>query len=561
MRIAESVILTLMVTTCGRRRRLRPERSLARRARAPPPRHAASARRRNFTARSVATACGRSSARTRPLARRGGRSSALARRLRLADDGAATWQLPNGGSRGHARRGRVERSTPATSAGSSARWRFRLTAAPTLLGHLRVDPGRRRRHRLRAGPAAATSSRSTARHGSAALDAPLPRPERRAERARRRRRARLRRHRLRRVRARRRAPAEELWRRHLTSAREQFVDVAPVSGRGSSSSARSATRRSAAARSTRSTRRPAPCAGSSCTIEKPWRHPLEAGGGGLWYPVSVDARRAALRGQLEPDALGRHARAAERRRVPRPGPLHRLAARARRPHGPAALARPGHAARRPRLRLRGDADPRDGRRRRPRLRRGQGRAGDRVGPRDARRRRWTAVVGLHRNDVGPLPRRRVTVCPGLLGGVETPMAYADGRLFVPVVDLCGLGQRDHPAGADDRRPVARARADSSRSTRRPGRVLWERRLPSPAFGCATVVERRRLHVDVRRVRLRVRRRRRDARLARADAGGHERVPGRRRRSRPLRRRHPARQGATPELVAFGLRDASCARRP
>jgi outer membrane protein assembly factor BamB len=39
------------------------------------------------------------------------------------------------------------------------------------------------------------------------------------------------------------------------------------------------------------------------------------------------------------------------------------------------------------------------------------------------------------------------VCPGLLGGVETPMAFADDRLFVPVV---------------------------------------ERRLPSANFGCATV---------------------------------------------------------------------------
>ena len=40
------------------------------------------------------------------------------------------------------------------------------------------------------------------------------------------------------------------------------------------------------------------------------------------------------------------------------------------------------------------------------------------------------------NDLGPLAGRRARVCPGLLGGVETPMAYADGRLFVPVVDLC-----------------------------------------------------------------------------------------------------------------------------
>ena len=55
--------------------------------------------------------------------------------------------------------------------------------------------------------------------------------------------------------------------------------------------------------------------------------------------------------------------------------------------------------------------------------------------RSTQRRSWTVTVGVHRNDVGPLPRHRVTVCPGLLGGVETPMAYAHGRLFVSVVDL------------------------------------------------------------------------------------------------------------------------------
>ena len=162
------------------------------------------------------------------------------------------------------------------------------------------------------------------------------------------------------------ATGPELWRRHLTSASEQFVDVAPVVwnglvfvstvgyapfGRGAIYALDAAT---GAVR------------WKFVTIEQPWRYPLEAGGGGLWYPVSVDARGTALRGKLESVAVGRHAGAAERRRVPRPGPVHRLADRARRAHRPAALVRPGDAARRPRLRLPGDADPRDGRGRRPR---------------------------------------------------------------------------------------------------------------------------------------------------------------------------------------------------
>jgi alcohol dehydrogenase (cytochrome c) len=105
--------------------------------------------------------------------------------------------------------------------------------------------------------------------------------------------------------------------------------------------------------------------------------------------------------------------------------------------------------------------------------------------RETRQRRWTAVVGRHENDVGPLPRRRVTVCPGLLGGVETPMAYAEGRVFVPVVDLCGWGSAVARQELDSVDPsTGRGRLVSLDAAT--GRTLWQRRLPSPNFGCATV---------------------------------------------------------------------------
>jgi alcohol dehydrogenase (cytochrome c) len=117
---------------------------------------------------------------------------------------------------------------------------------------------------------------------------------------------------------------------------------------------------------------------------------------------------------------------------------------------------------------------------------GAGKAGRVIAwDRQTHERRWTTAVGLHRNDIGPLPARRVTVCPGLLGGVETPMAYADGRVFVPVVDLCGWGSATAAQPLTD--------VDPSRGTGRfvaldaaTGRVLWERRLATPDFGCAAV---------------------------------------------------------------------------
>ena len=59
----------------------------------------------------------------------------------------------------------------------------------------------------------------------------------------------------------------------------------------------------------------------------------------------------------------------------------------------------------------------------------------------AHTRLWSRAVGVHLNDLGSLPVQQKTVCPGLLGGVLTPMAYAAGRLFVPVVDLWSTSSR------------------------------------------------------------------------------------------------------------------------
>jgi outer membrane protein assembly factor BamB len=99
-------------------------------------------------------------------------------------------------------------------------------------------------------------------------------------------------------------------------------------------------------------------------------------------------------------------------------------------------------------------------------------------------RAWTASVGRHRNASGPLPRRLVTVCPGLLGGILTPMASAAGRVYVPSVDLCMRGS------AVGYRPLTAV--DPSTGTGEltaldagSGARLWTRRLSSPPFGCAT----------------------------------------------------------------------------
>ena len=65
------------------------------------------------------------------------------------------------------------------------------------------------------------------------------------------------------------------------------------------------------------------------------------------------------------------------------------------------------------------------------------------------------------------------------------MAYADGRLFVPVVDLCGRGSATTSQKLTTIDP-SRGRGRLVALDAATGHVLWERRLPSPDFGCATV---------------------------------------------------------------------------
>jgi alcohol dehydrogenase (cytochrome c) len=108
--------------------------------------------------------------------------------------------------------------------------------------------------------------------------------------------------------------------------------------------------------------------------------------------------------------------------------------------------------------------------------------------RSTHERVWRAQVGLHRNDLGPLPTRKVTVCPGLYGGVLTPMAYADGKLFVPVVDLCMRGSAYGYEPLSQVDVAGRGRGELVALDAATGRTVWRRRLPQPDFGCATAAD-------------------------------------------------------------------------
>jgi outer membrane protein assembly factor BamB len=108
---------------------------------------------------------------------------------------------------------------------------------------------------------------------------------------------------------------------------------------------------------------------------------------------------------------------------------------------------------------------------------------------------WKTEVGVHNGHdpdgvralLGELPKYRypLTVEPGIVGGVETNMAVADGVVYVPVANLAsvwqtrstGLGSANFAAGTGEMVALDLAT----------GAVLWRTTLPQMPDGAATVV--------------------------------------------------------------------------
>jgi alcohol dehydrogenase (cytochrome c) len=97
---------------------------------------------------------------------------------------------------------------------------------------------------------------------------------------------------------------------------------------------------------------------------------------------------------------------------------------------------------------------------------------------------WQRSVGKHLNDTGLLPKKQVTICPGDFGGVETPMAQANGTLFVPWLNLCAVGSATSEAVPQS--AFGSSTGGLTAFDAATGKVKWTRTLPSPNFGAATV---------------------------------------------------------------------------
>ena len=102
---------------------------------------------------------------------------------------------------------------------------------------------------------------------------------------------------------------------------------------------------------------------------------------------------------------------------------------------------------------------------------------------DNGKRLWTLNVGRHLNDVGPLPKKPITVCPGALGGVETPMALNAGLVYVPWVDLC---MKEGSTGFGGGFSFAGGKGGLAAVDTSTGRIVWSHKYPTLAVGAATI---------------------------------------------------------------------------
>ncbi len=277
---------------------------------------------------------------------------------------------------------------------------------------------------------------------------------------------------------------KRLWSRRLAGPFEQFIAIAPIVDRGrvyvSTQGFPPGGRGAIYALSAQTGR----IVWRFQTIKLPWAHPDASGGGGAWNPVSVDEHGNVYAGIANPGPWG--GSSAYPNGGVFPGPAL---------YTDSLVVLDGASGR---LLWFDQLTPHDVRdydfQASPILatvdgRRavfGAGKGGRVVAwDRTARTRLWSRSVGLHLNDHGPLPVQPKLVCPGLLGGVLTPMAYAAGRLFVPVVELCSRESAVTTKNAFAR-PPSQGKGTVYALDARTGKIVWRVHLGSAPFGCATV---------------------------------------------------------------------------
>jgi len=98
---------------------------------------------------------------------------------------------------------------------------------------------------------------------------------------------------------------------------------------------------------------------------------------------------------------------------------------------------------------------------------------------------WDTPVGLHQNDDVTEFEGEIEVMPGNAGGIVTPMAVAEGTVYVSVVNAPTTYKPDVPEGTGTSLGVHASQMVAIDASN--GEILWETDLPGDGFGGATVV--------------------------------------------------------------------------
>ena len=81
-----------------------------------------------------------------------------------------------------------------------------------------------------------------------------------------------------------------------------------------------------------------------------------------------------------------------------------------------------------------------------------------------------------------MPKLPITVLPGILGGVETQMAFADGVVYAPIVNIPVLFKTQE----DPTLEIPKGTGEMVALNVGDGSVKWKRDLAQPAYGAATI---------------------------------------------------------------------------
>jgi outer membrane protein assembly factor BamB len=106
---------------------------------------------------------------------------------------------------------------------------------------------------------------------------------------------------------------------------------------------------------------------------------------------------------------------------------------------------------------------------------------------------WKKPVGVHNGhdrdnefalegQYDQMPKLPITVLPGILGGVETQMAFADGVVYAPIVNLPVVFHTQEKLDLQ----IPKGTGEMVALNVSDGSVKWKRDLAQPAYGAATI---------------------------------------------------------------------------